>query len=608
MKKLLFSLAALLAAVAAQGQTLNVTTGNTVTDQYPASQTGVMTFGSSTTDTGRTLTILNKTYNMGEITSMYTDDTAVTDNQVSVVYNGSEALVTVAGNVARYVEVTVDGAKVYVNQTNTDAVDNDEITYVLSGTSTDGQFALDGSYKCTLSLNNLTLTNQSGAAISIGNKKRIQISAKNGTTNTLADCANGSQKGCIYSKGQIQLQGKGTLNVAGYTAHAIKSGDYISVKNLTLNITKAVKDGLNANKYMLIESGTITISGVGDDGMQSDFETDDATTGETTGHEDENSANTYIEGGTLNVTVTGTAAKSINVGGDMRISGGSLALTSTGAGGKCIKCDGALTITGGTITATASGSNYRSGSETTSAKAIKSDGAMTITDGVVYAKASAHEAIETKSTLDISGGSVYAYSSDDAINSASHMTVSGGIVMAHSTGNDGMDANGNMYIKGGLVYAISAGQPEVALDANTEQQYKLYIQGGTLIAIGGIESGASISQTCYSTGGSSQGGGHGPGGGFGPGGGGGNTGWSTNTWYAMTVGSNTYAFKTPSSGGSSIVVSAASQPSMLSGVTVSSGTAYFDSQLYTGATVSGGSTVSLSTYSGGGQGGGGGWW
>ena len=608
MKKLLFSLAALLAAVAAQGQTLNVTTGNTVTDQYPASQTGVMTFGSSTTDTGRTLTILNKTYNMGEITSMYTDDTAVTDNQVSVVYNGSEALVTVAGNVARYVEVTVDGAKVYVNQTNTDAVDNDEITYVLSGTSTDGQFALDGSYKCTLSLNNLTLTNQSGAAISIGNKKRIQISAKNGTTNTLADCANGSQKGCIYSKGQIQLQGKGTLNVAGYTAHAIKSGDYISVKNLTLNITKAVKDGLNANKYMLIESGTITISGVGDDGMQSDFETDDATTGETTGHEDENSANTYIEGGTLNVTVTGTAAKSINVGGDMRISGGSLALTSTGAGGKCIKCDGALTITGGTITATASGSNYRSGSETTSAKAIKSDGAMTITDGVVYAKASAHEAIETKSTLDISGGSVYAYSSDDAINSASHMTVSGGIVMAHSTGNDGMDANGNMYIKGGLVYAISAGQPEVALDANTEQQYKLYIQGGTLIAIGGIENGASISQTCYTTGGSSQGGGHGPGGGFGPGGGGGNTGWSTNTWYAMTVGSNTYAFKTPSSGGSSIVVSAASQPSMLSGVTVSSGTAYFDSQLYTGATVSGGSTVSLSTYSGGGQGGGGGWW
>ena len=607
MKKLLFSLAALLAAVAAQGQTLNVTTGNTVTDQYPASQTGVMTFGSSTTDTGRTLTILNKTYNMGEITSMYTDDTAVTDNQVSVVYNGSEALVTVAGNVARYVEVTVDGAKVYVNQTNTDAVDNDEITYVLSGTSTDGQFALDGSYKCTLSLNNLTLTNQSGAAISIGNKKRIQISAKNGTTNTLADCANGSQKGCIYSKGQIQLQGKGTLNVAGYTAHAIKSGDYISVKNLTLNITKAVKDGLNANKYMLIESGTITISGVGDDGMQSDFETDDATTGETTGHEDENSANTYIEGGTLNVTVTGTAAKSINVGGDMRISGGSLALTSTGAGGKCIKCDGALTITGGTITATASGSNYRSGSETTSAKAIKSDGAMTITDGVVYAKASAHEAIETKSTLDISGGSVYAYSSDDAINSASHMTVSGGIVMAHSTGNDGMDANGNMYIKGGLVYAISAGQPEVALDANTEQQYKLYIQGGTLIAIGGIENGASISQTCYTTGGSSQGGGHGPGGGFGPGGGGGNTGWSTNTWYAMTVGSNTYAFKTPSSGGSSIVVSAASQPSMLSGVTVSSGTAYFDSQLYTGATVSGGSTVSLSTYSGGGQGGGG-WW
>lgn len=56
------------------------------------------------------------------------------------------------------------------------------------------------------------------------------------------------------------------------------------------------------------------------------------------------------------------------------------------------------------------------------------------------------------------------------------MTVTGGYVFARSTNNDGMDSNGNTYIKGGLVYAIGAAGAEMAIDANTEEQKKLYIQ------------------------------------------------------------------------------------------------------------------------------------
>ena len=640
MKTLVLTIIALLTGMLVEAQTLNISSGSVI-DQYPAESAGIMTYSG-----GSSLTILNKTYTLSDITKMYTDETTVTNNQVNIVYNGSEALVYVAGNVASYVNVTVNGAKVYINQTNTADVDGDEITYVLSGISTDGQFALDGSYKCTVSLNGVTLTNTNGAAISIGNKKRIQLSAKKGTVNTLADSANGSQKGCIYSKGQIQLQGNGTLNVAGNTAHAIKSGDYISIKNLTLNITKAVKDGISCNKYFLMTGGTVNISGVGDDGIQSDFETDNTTTGETTSHEDENSANLYLQDGILNVTVTANATKGIKAGGDLKISGGTitvkttggtlydssdadykgcaglksdgnmvisdgtLTLTSSGTGGKCIKADGTLTISGGTINATSTGSNYGSSSggwgggsssNSCSAKAIKVDGAMTVSGGIITAKASNHEAIETKSTLNVTDGVIYAYSKDDAINSASHMTISGGTIMAHSTGNDGLDANGNMYIKGGLVYAICSGTPEVALDANTEGGYKLYVQGGTIIALGGLEKGASLTQTCYSVGSSSSGGGGRPGGG-----GSSSGSWNKNTWYSMTVGSSTIAFKTPSSGGSGLVVSASSQPTMKSGVTVSNGTIFFDSQLYTGATISGGSSVTLSTYNNS-SGGGGGW-
>ena len=155
------------------------------------------------------------------------------------------------------------------------------------------------------------------------------------------------------------------------------------------------------------------------------------------------------------------------------------------------------------------------------------------------------------------------------------MSITGGYVMAYSTGNDGLDANGNMYIQGGLVYAICAGGAEVALDANTEGGYKLYVQGGTIVAIGSLEKGASLSQNCYSV-----------------------SAWNKNTWYALTVGSNVFAFKTPSSSGSTLVVSYASTPSLASGVTPS-GTAIFNGMGYFPASVSGGSDVSLSSYSSG---------
>ena len=621
MKRLL-TLAALMAVAALQAQTLNITNGS-VTYQYPAAQTGEMTFTN-----GSQLTILGKTYNLSEITAMNTNETTVKDNKVSVVYNGTEALVNVSGNVAQYVAVTVNGAHVTIEQDSQVDDTVGEITYSLSGTSTDGELTLGGSYKATVELNGLTLTNPNGAALNITNGKRIKVSAKNDTENTLTDGANGSQKAALYCKGHLELQGKGTLNVYGNTAHAIKSGDYTQVKNLTLNILKAVKDGINANEYFLMESGNVTISGVGDDGIQADLDGSEST-GETADHEDEDSGNIYIMGGTLNITITANAAKGLKATGDltvadgtvtvtttgngtydsseadakgcaalksdgnMNISGGTLALKSTGTGGKCIKADGKLNITGGNIKAETTGAQYSySRNYTASPKAIKSDGAMTISGGTISASSKYHEGIETKSTLDITGGTVSVTAKDDGINAASHMTISGGSVMGYSTGNDGLDANGNMYIKGGLVYAICSGSPEVALDANTEGGYKLYVSGGTIMAIGGLENGASLTQTCYQS-----------------------SSWSKSTWYAITVGNDTFAFKTPSSGGSSLVVSGASQPTLKSGVTVSGGTECFDGMGNTGGTISNGSTVSLSTYSGGnsgpgggGPGGGGGRW
>ena len=639
MKKVYAILMALALTLVAGAQTLNVRVGS-VTYQFSSSQTGEMNY----TD-GQTLSVQGKIFNLSEIDEMTVDETEVTDNAVSICYDGTAATVSVAGNVAQYVVAIVSGAHVSIVQSlaasSEDVEEPEEITYILSGQTTDGEFSLTGSYKCTLSLAGLSLANPSGAAINIANGKRIKVSAKKNTENTLTDGTGGSQTGCIYSKGQIHLQGNGTLNVVGKTKHAIKSGDYIAIKNLTLNINGAVADGISCNEYFLMESGSVSISGVGDDGIQCDLD-GTTSTGETTDHEDEDSGNIYIEGGTLKVAATATASKGIKATGVLNINenseattvtitnsggadtsdetdisssaclksdkaiviaGGTLTLTNTGQGGRAINSDGTLTISGGTINAQAQGSNYGSsgggggpggggrpgggggwpgGGGSSSphkyAKGVKADGNITISGGTLNVYSKNHEGMESKGTITVSGGEVYAEASDDAINAASHLTISGGRVCGYSTGNDGLDSNGNMYIKGGLVYGICKGSPEVALDANTEGGYKLYLTGGTLIAIGGIEKGSSLTQSCYQA-----------------------SSWTKNNWYALTVGDETVAFKTPASGGSGIVVSGASKPSMKSGVTVSGGISIFGGMGLLDGTVSGGSTVSLSSYSGGGR-------
>ena len=656
MKKIMFFMAAMLTAIAATAQTLNVQVGD-VTYQFPAAQTGEMNYSD-----GTTLTIMGKAFNISDISSMTVDDSSVKDNTVNVAYNGSTATVTVAGNVAQYVTPTISGAHVSIAQSNTAAVDDDEITYQLSGTTTDGSLTLAGSYKCTVSLAGVTMTNPSGAAINITNSKRIQLSAKKGTTNTLAD-GSGSQKACIYSKGQLQLQGNGTLNVAGNLKHAIKSASYISIKNLTLNITSAVGDGISCEEYFLMKSGTVTISGVGDDGIQCDLG-GETSTGEIVAneaanidaHDDEDTGNVYLEGGTINVSVTADAAKCIKSEGDMRISGttivastsgggvwdsdkvktkaasclsadgnmtisgGKLTLTSTGAGGKGINVDGSFTATGGTTTIKTSGNavvasssgalsvvtnskqldNYKSDYKS-SPKGIKVDGAITISDDAIISvttTGAGGEGIESKTNINITGGQTTVVATDDAINAsynddtkgqsnAGDFTMTGGYLYAYSTGNDGIDANGNCYIKGGVVYAIGTSSPEVAIDANSEEQKKLYFTGGTLVAIGGLESSSSLSQSCYST-----------------------SSWSKNTWYALYNGSDVaLAFKTPASGGNTLVVSTSGTTTLKSGVTVSGGTEYFNGAANIGGTVSNGSSVTLSSYTsaGGGPGGGGGW-
>ena len=158
------------------------------------------------------------------------------------------------------------------------------------------------------------------------------------------------------------------------------------------------------------------------------------------------------------------------------------------------------------------------------------------------------------------------------------MTISGGYVMAYSTGNDGLDANGNCYIKGGTVYAIGASAPEVGIDANTEGGYRLYVEGGTLVAIGGLENNSNLSQSCYSA-----------------------SSIAKETWYALYNGSDVaFVFQTPKElSSSTFVVSTSGTTTLKSGISTNGGKTILNGFALSGAEVSGGSDVSLSSYTGG---------
>ncbi len=516
------------------------------------------------------------------------------DRIVQVVFSTSgDATVTGTGD---SVSATVNGNDVTV--TNTSAK---KVMYHVSGSTTDGYLKIYSGRKQGITLNDASIKNTRGAAINVQglsstpNKgKRVDVVLKG--SSTLADGANYTltpstedEKAALFSEGQIVVSGEGSLAVTATGKAGITSDDWVCFASGSINVSSSAGHGVRGKDYILVKGGTVNVnvSAAGKKGFSSDslvrFE-GGATTLAITG----NTVVTTEDGVRDTSGTAGVKADQL-----FEMDDGTLTITNSGMGGKGISCDGAAYFRGGEVNITVTGSNFGSSSggghgpgggpggssrdNSVGAKGIKVDGNIEISGGVITVKASSHEGIETKGTLTVTGGEVYSQSSDDAINSASTMTISGGVVCAYSTGNDGLDANGNCYIQGGVVYVIGKTSPEMAIDANTEGGYKLYIQGGTIIAIGNLENGAQLTQNCYQA-----------------------SSWTKNVWYSITVGDNTYAFKTPSSGGTKLVVSGAQQPTVKKSVTVSGGTEMCNGMLVAGPEVSGGSNVSLTNYSGGG--------
>lgn len=517
------------------------------------------------------------------------------DRTVKVIFSTS-GNATVTG-VTDSITAKVSGNDVTITNTSQEFV-----IYELSGSTADGFFKLYSSRKQAIVLNGVSITNKNGAAINNQSGKRTFV-VVNGT-NTLADGASYTdtpsdedEKAAFFSEGQLIFSGEGSLKVTAQGKAGITSDDYIRVMSSpSITVTSSAGHGFRGKDAIVISGGTIDAQVSAD--MKKGFSSDSLV---------------MFTGGNTTIKVTGNAgydsddqdysgSAGIKADRQFLMSGGTVTITNSGTGGKGIKVGSssdrvalpASEISGGALTVTTTGANYTKGD--VSSKGIKigwavksgnkissCSGNLTVSGGVIKVVSSRSEAIEVKGEITVTDGEVYAQSSgDDAINSGSTFTISGGYVCGISTANDALDANGNFYIKGGVVFASGKSSPDLAIDANTEGGFKLYVEGGVLFTMAGLERGASLTQKCYSS-----------------------TSLSKNTWYSLTVDKKTYAFKTPSTAYTPLVVSASSQPSVKSGVTVNGGTSRLGGMMIEGGSVSGGSSVSLSTYSGGNSGPGG---
>ena len=188
-----------------------------------------------------------------------TDDTVAT----ALVYNGSSVTATNASGsvVSNPSNLTISGANVTVTASGELSV---------NGESTSGQLAVnvdktaEPEGKVVLNLEGLTLSNDSVAPIyveAIGDE--VQISAKNGTTNTISDGTSHTDtyvdsdgntnpvNGAIFSRDDLKLKGKGTLIVNGNTEDGIVCKNDLKIWNGSITVN-AADDGIRGNDSVRI--------------------------------------------------------------------------------------------------------------------------------------------------------------------------------------------------------------------------------------------------------------------------------------------------------------------------------------------------------------------
>ncbi|MBO4816166.1 MAG: carbohydrate-binding domain-containing protein [Clostridia bacterium] len=304
-------------------------------------------------------------------------------------------------------------------------------TYHLTGTIENGSVNINvgDNDTVTLVLDNVNITNSNGSAIYVENADEVIITALEGTTNTLTDGGTSEEiDGCIYSKDDLVINGKGTLNIVANNADGIVSKDDLKIYEVTINVT-ANDDGIRGKDSLEMKNANIKLN-VKQDGIKATEDTD--------------TSKGYIIIENSNIEIQ-SGDDGIHAETNLKISGGTYNIV---AGDDGIHANGMCQIDDGTFDITA-------------------------TEGI--------EATYVK----INGGTIKIAASDDGINAGNKsdnysvvIEINGGdITINMGQGDtDGIDSNGSLYINGGTIN-ITGNSP---FDYDGEAK----LNGGTLIVNG----------------------------------------------------------------------------------------------------------------------------
>ena len=204
--------------------------------------------------------------------SSNTDTSADTDNETTTVdfelptltenseYNSEEDILIDLAN------------KTVTNNNGYVAIDSDALYILDSGTYTlsgdyNGRVVISGEdAEVELILNGVSIQSNTYAPIVGYNLGDLKITAKKGTKNTVSDLrtTEGSFNSAIYADCDLDLKGKGTLNITSSLNNGIHTKDDLKIKNLTLNVT-APNNAIKGNDSVTIEEANVlAISSSGD--------------------------------------------------------------------------------------------------------------------------------------------------------------------------------------------------------------------------------------------------------------------------------------------------------------------------------------------------------
>ncbi len=368
-------------------------------------------------------------------------------------------------------------------------VDNDTVTisgegvYVLSGSLSDGQIVVDADQcKVQLVLSNVSVSNDSTAAIYVKNADKVFVTLPEGTASTLsvtggfAAIDENNIDGAIYSKEDLCLNGTGTLSVNCASGHGIVSKDDLKVTGGTYEIT-AAGHALSGKDSVRIANGSFTLS-TGTSAIHSENE------------DEEEKGYIYIADGLFAITSEG---KGINATAGVYLINGTYEIN---AKDDTIHSDADCIVEAGDY-ALASGDDGIHAGE----NLLVEGGTITISES--------YEGLEGM-TVTVNGGDISVASSDDGINAAGGtdgsgfarmggfggqggdmfggsgdtsdywIEINGGTIVIDA-GGDGIDSNGYAAFNGGAVY-ISG--PTDNMNAALDSESGMTVNGGTIIAAG----------------------------------------------------------------------------------------------------------------------------